>query len=159
MTLIEKENLGGTCLNYGCIPSKILKNSADLLLDCLKADKMGINISGQVSPDIHALMQRKEKVIKSQRAGIAGLLEKAGVNLVMGCAKITGPGKVAVVCDDNEQPVIVAYDKLIIAAGSEPMNMADFPFDHEKILSSNDVLSLDYIPGSLTIVGGGGDRL
>lgn len=154
VTLIEKENLGGTCLNHGCIPSKIMKNSADLLLNCLKAGSMGIKISGTVSPDIRALMQRKENVLESQRKGLAGLLEKAGVNVVMGRVKIVCPGKVAVV-SDREQSISVFYDKLIIAAGTVPMNVSAFPFDHEKILSSNDILSLDYIPKSLTIVGGG----
>ncbi len=154
VTLIEKENLGGTCLNHGCIPSKIMKNSADLLLNCLRAGSMGIKISGTVSPDIRALMQRKENVLESQRKGLAGLLEKAGVNVVIGRAKITCPGNVEIF-SDREQPISVAYDKLIIAAGTVPMNVSAFPFDHEKILSSNDILSLDYLPKSLTIVGGG----
>jgi len=154
VTLIEKENLGGTCLNHGCIPSKIMKNSADLLLDCLKAGSMGIKISGTVSPDIRALMQRKETVLESQRKGLAGLLEKAGVNVVMGRAKIVCPGNVEIF-SDREPPISVSYDKLIIAVGTVPMNVSAFPFDHKKILSSNDILSLDYIPTSLTIVGGG----
>ena len=92
VTLIEKENLGGTCLNWGCIPSKIMKNSADLLLSCLKAGSMGIKISGTISPDIRALMQRKEKVLDVQRKGPCRLLKKAGVNVVMGRAKIVSPG-------------------------------------------------------------------
>lgn len=154
VTLIEKENLGGTCLNHGCIPSKIMKNSADLLLNCLKAGSMGIKISGTVSPDIRALMQRKEKILETQRKGIAGLLEKAGVTVAMGRAKIVSPGNVEIF-SDREQPISVVYDKLIIAAGTVPMNVSAFPFDHEKILSSNDILSLNYIPKSLTIVGGG----
>ncbi|NDY73557.1 dihydrolipoyl dehydrogenase [Desulfobacter hydrogenophilus] len=154
VTLIEKEHLGGTCLNYGCIPSKIMKNSADLLLNCLKAGSLGINISGTVSPDISVLMQRKEKVLESQRKGLAGLLEKAGVTVVIGRAKIVSPGKIEIV-SDRKDPISLAYDKLIIAAGTVPMNVSAFPFDHEKILSSNDILSLDYIPKSLTIVGGG----
>jgi dihydrolipoamide dehydrogenase len=154
VTLIEKENLGGTCLNWGCIPSKIMKTSADLLLSCLKAGSMGIKISGSIRPDIRVLMQRKEKVLDGQRKGLAGLLEKAGVNVVMGRAKIVSPGTVEIV-SDREDPISVAYDKLIIAAGTVPMNVPAFPFDHKKILSSNDILSLDYIPTSLTIVGGG----
>ncbi|WP_020586424.1 dihydrolipoyl dehydrogenase [Desulfobacter curvatus] len=154
VTLIEKENLGGTCLNHGCIPSKIMKNSADLLLNCFKAGSLGIKISGTVTPDIQGLMRRKEKVLEGQRKGLAGLLEKAGVNIVMGRAKIISPGKVDVI-SDQEDPISLGYDKLIIAAGTVPMNVSAFPFDHEKILSSNDILSLDYIPKSLTIVGGG----
>lgn len=154
VTLIEKENLGGTCLNHGCIPSKILKHSADLMLQCLSADSMGIKISGSVSPDIRVLMHRKENVIENQRKGLAGLLEKAGVTVVMGLGKIVAPGKLEVV-SDLEQPISLSYDKLIIAAGTVPMNVANFPFDHKKILSSNDILSLDYLPASFTIVGGG----
>jgi len=154
VTLIEKGHLGGTCLNHGCIPSKIMKHSADLLLNCLGAGSMGVKISGTVSPDIRALMQRKEKVLENQRKGLAGLLEKAGVTLVTGRAKIVSPGKVAVE-SGREQPVSLTYDKLIIAAGTAPLNVPAFPFDHEKILSSNDMLSLAYIPKSLTIVGGG----
>nr|WP_319394230.1 dihydrolipoyl dehydrogenase [uncultured Desulfobacter sp.] len=154
VTLIEKEHLGGTCLNYGCIPSKIMKNSADLMLSCLKAGSQGIKIEGTVTPEITALMARKEKVIDGQRKGIAGLLEKAGVTVVMGLAKIVSPGIVNVVCGGQE-PITLDYDKLIIATGTIPMNVSAFPFDHKNILSSNDLLDLDHIPKSLTIVGGG----
>jgi dihydrolipoamide dehydrogenase len=72
----------------------------------------------------------------------------------MGRAKIISPGKVEVVLK-QEEPITFTYDKLIIAAGTVPMNVSAFAFDHEKILSSNDLLALDYIPKSLTIVGGG----
>nr|WP_321397599.1 dihydrolipoyl dehydrogenase [uncultured Desulfobacter sp.] len=154
VTLIEKENLGGTCLNHGCIPSKIMKNTADLLLSCLNAESMGVKITGTVTPDIAVLMARKEKVLDGQRKGLAGLLDKAGVNIVMGRAKIVSPGKVEVM-QENEAPTTLSYDKLIIAAGTVPMNFSAFAFDHEKILSSNDLLALDDIPKSLTIVGGG----
>jgi dihydrolipoamide dehydrogenase len=154
VTLIEKEHLGGTCLNYGCIPSKIMKNSADLMLSCLKAGSLGIKIEGTVTPDIAALMARKEKVLDDQRKGIAGLLEKAGVTVVMGRAKIVSPGTVNVACDGQE-PITIDYDKLIIATGTVPMNVSAFAFDHKNILSSNDLLDLDHIPKSLTIVGGG----
>lgn len=154
VTLIEKENLGGTCLNHGCIPSKIMKNSADLLISCLKAESMGIKIEGSVIPDIAVLMARKQKVLEGQRKGLAGLLEKAGVTVVMGRAKIVSQDIVEVI-QEQEDPNTLAYDKLIIAAGTVPMNVPTFAFDHEKILSSNDLLALDYIPKSLTIVGGG----
>ncbi len=60
VTLIEKENLGGTCLNWGCIPSKIMKNSADIFLKFLKADHFGITVKGSVSPDMPALMEKND---------------------------------------------------------------------------------------------------
>lgn len=96
VTLVEKENLGGTCLNWGCIPSKIMKNSADLLLKCMKADKMGINIQGTITPDITTLMDRKEKILADQRKGIAGLMEKNNIQVLFGKAQIQSPGKVTV---------------------------------------------------------------
>lgn len=153
VTLIEKDNLGGTCLNWGCIPSKIMKNSADLLLKCMKAGQMGINIEGEISPDMAALMARKDKILADQRKGIAGLMDKNGIRVIHGKAKVQSPGVVAVAGDGENS--IVEYDKLIIAVGTEPMNVPDFPFDHESVLSSNDILVLDRIPPSMTIVGGG----
>ena len=154
VTLIEKENLGGTCLNWGCIPSKIMKNSADLLLKCLKAGQMGISIDGEITPDIRALMARKDKILADQRKGIAGLMEKNGINVLMGRAKIESAGTVSVTPAEGD-PVALNYDKLIIATGTKPLNVPDFPFDHETVLSSNDILSLDRLPASMTIVGGG----
>ncbi len=154
VTLIEKENLGGTCLNWGCIPSKIMKNSADLLLKCLEADKMGIQIEGHVSADMTALMARKDKILEDQRKGIEGLMEANGISVLFGKGKIAGPGKVSVT-DAAGEETIVDYDKLIIATGTKPLNVLDFPFDHTRVVSSNDILCLDRIPASMTIVGGG----
>ncbi len=154
VTLIEKENLGGTCLNWGCIPSKIMKNSADLFLKCLKADQLGIKIEGSIIPDMHALMNRKEKILSTQRKGIASLLQSRGVAIEEGFGKILSKNLVEVTKADG-QKIEVGFDKLIIAVGTKPMDVPDFPFDHKKILSSDDILVLDQIPVSMTIVGGG----
>jgi dihydrolipoamide dehydrogenase len=154
VTLIEKENLGGTCLNWGCIPSKIMKNSADIYLKFLKAHLFGINVQGSVSPDMPALMNKKDKIINTQRKGIAALLKNSGITLEMGRATIKSKSNVEVVLDNGNKKEI-DYDKLIIATGTKPLNVMDFPFDHQNILSSNDILSLDEIPQSLVIVGGG----
>ncbi|OQY50876.1 MAG: dihydrolipoyl dehydrogenase [Desulfobacteraceae bacterium 4572_89] len=154
VTLIENENLGGTCLNWGCIPSKIMKNSADLFLKCLKAGQFGIKIQGDISPDMTALMDRKEKILSSQRKGIDSLLKGRGVVVEQGIGTIKSQGLVEVISHDGQTKEL-EYDKLIIAVGTCPMNVPDFPFDHEKILSSNDILVLDRIPRSLAIVGGG----
>lgn len=152
--LVEKENLGGTCLNWGCIPSKIMKNSADLLLKCLKASQVGIKIQGSISPDMQDIMAHKEKILSSQRKGIASLMQSRGVHVEKGTAKIKAKGSIEVTGQAGETCEI-SYDKLIIATGTKPMDVPDFPFDHESILSSNDILTLDHIPSSMTIVGGG----
>lgn len=154
VTLVEKENLGGTCLNWGCIPSKIMKHTADLLHKSRNASDFGINIDGPVLPDMAGLMARKNKILASQRAGIDGLLKGRAVTVKKGCARITGPGTLEVT--DGESPAeTLGWDKLIIATGTRPMNVPDFAFDGKKILSSNDILVLDHVPESLTIVGGG----
>ena len=154
VTIIEKENLGGTCLNWGCIPSKIMKNSADVLHKCQHAEKFGISIDGSVSANMEKLMARKEEILVSQRKGIGSLLTTKGIRVVMGTGKIIAPGQIEVTAT-NGDPSLVDYDKLIIAVGTSPLNIPDFPFDHDKILSSNDILTLDHIPDSMTIVGGG----
>ncbi len=154
VTLVEKENLGGTCLNWGCIPSKIMKNSADVLLKCKEAGEFGISITGEVAPDMTALMARKDRILESQRKGIDGLLSSRGVTVEMGTGRISAPGQVEVT-DSQGNSKTLTYDKLIIATGTKPLNVPDFPFDHERVLSSNDILALDRIPKSMTIVGGG----
>ena len=154
MVVVEKENLGGTCLNWGCIPSKIMKSSAETLLKCLEASDFGVDIEGGVTPNMTALMARKEKILVSQRKGIAALLKSRGITVENGMGRITAPGEVEVTTDDGTIKKL-AYNKLIIATGTQPMNVDDFPFDGDTILSSNDILTLDEIPESLTIVGGG----
>ncbi len=159
VTLIEKENLGGTCLNKGCIPSKIMKNSADVFLKFLKAQNFGINVQGSVTPDIPKLMERKSKILDTQRKGIDSLLKKAGIIVEKGRARIKTPttesqGIIEVDLNDGRKKEI-EYDKLIIATGTKPLNVKYFPFNHENILSSDDLLEIEQIPSSLLIVGGG----
>lgn len=152
VTLIEKENLGGTCLNWGCIPSKIMKNSADLYSKLSKAGSLGVDIEGSVSFNMAALMERKNKIIQTQIKGIASLLKSNKIHVETGRAVISSPGIIQIQGNENKD---ITYDKLIIATGTEPLNVASFPFDHEMVLSSNDILALDHVPESLVIVGGG----
>ncbi len=153
VTLIEKENLGGTCLNWGCIPSKIMKNSADLFLKVLKADQFGIKIQGDITPDISTLMMKKDKILDVQRKGISSLLKNNDIQVIMGKAKIKSSGTIEINSKNGIQEI--QYDRLIIATGTQPLNVPDFPFDHKNIISSNDILQLDTIPESMVIVGGG----
>ena len=101
VTLIEKENLGGTCLNHGCIPSKIMKNSSDLFIKAQNAAQFGVNINKDINFDINALMLRKDKVIESQRKGIEDLLKKSGVTLLRGKGNIKGKGHINVVLNNG----------------------------------------------------------
>ena len=154
VTLIEKEQLGGTCLNRGCIPSKIMKHTADLFLNMQKADKAGIKVEGSIIPDMLALMEKKNKILETQRKGIASLLQSSRIKLENAGAKIKASQKLELLFHDSSIQEL-EYDRLIIASGTEPLNVPDFPFDGRQILSSNDLLELDNIPKSIVIVGGG----
>ncbi len=153
VTVIERDNVGGTCLNQGCIPSKIMITTAEMLERFHRAKEFGIALDGKVAPDMHALMARKEKVIQSQSKGILGLFSHHNIRYLKGDGRIKGPGLVAVRQEDGETEV--QWDKLILALGTQPFSIPAFPFDGDNILSSNHGLSLREIPESILIVGGG----
>lgn len=154
VTLIEKFNVGGTCLNYGCIPSKIFKKSADLIGSINKASEFGITLNEKASFDIENLQKRKTNVINSQTKGIEGLLKHHNIEHVKGEAFIKGPSEVTVNLNEGDSRT-VNYDKLIIATGTTPLNVPAFPFDGEKIISSDHLLDIRNIPESIVIIGGG----
>ncbi|MEA1967729.1 MAG: dihydrolipoyl dehydrogenase [Thermodesulfobacteriota bacterium] len=154
VTLIENNNVGGTCLNHGCIPSKIMKTSADLFQKFQEADQYGIKLTGKVDPDMAALMERKKRIVDSQKQGILSLLKKNRVELEQGRGFIKEKNLAAVINSQGDEKEI-AFDKLILATGTKPLNIPSFPFDGKNILSSNDLLNLQKIPESILIVGGG----
>ena len=154
VTVIERDNVGGTCLNWGCIPSKIMKTTAEMLELMNRASEYGIRSAGDIHPDMQRLTERKKQVIQVQREGILKLLKNNGVKYITGKAKISGFNDVSVSVGDGEA-VHVAWDKLIIATGSRPHIIEDFPYDGDRILSSDDALYLERIPDSMLILGGG----
>jgi dihydrolipoamide dehydrogenase len=154
VTIIEKDNVGGTCLNWGCIPSKVMKTTAELLNNMRRASEFGISTTGPVMPDMQKLMKRKQDVIKVQIRGIEELLSHHAITMVRGKGSVIKPGIVSVKTKTGET-IEVFYEKLIVATGSEPMNIDDFPFDGGQIISSNEALSLGEVPDSMVIVGGG----
>ncbi|MFO7751297.1 MAG: dihydrolipoyl dehydrogenase [Desulfobacteraceae bacterium] len=154
VTLIETHHVGGTCLNWGCIPSKIMKTSADLFHKFSQAGSYGVRLTGTVEPDMSAVMERKTRIIDAQRTGIHALLKKSRIDFQQGRGVIRGKHLVAVIRGDGEE-IEIPFDRLILAPGTEPLNIPSFPFDGSHILSSNDLLSLETIPRSILIVGGG----
>ena len=154
VTVVEKEQVGGTCLNWGCIPSKIMKTSAELLDKIHHADAFGIQTDGSAALDMRKLMARKQKILATQIKGIEGLLAHHKVNLVRGSARIEGPGKVSALGEDGQEQ-LWDWDRLIIATGSQPFSVPAFPFDGQRILSSDHILGIEEVPASILIVGGG----
>jgi dihydrolipoamide dehydrogenase len=154
VSVIEQDKVGGTCLNWGCIPSKIMITTAGMLEGFHRAHEFGLKVEGRVYPDMQQLMARKARVIQDQAKGIAELLSRHKVTLLRGKGVIPGPGRTVVHAADGRTHE-VPWEKLILATGTQPLDFPAFPFDGEKILSSNDVLSLLEIPPSVLILGGG----
>jgi len=154
VTVIEADNVGGTCLNWGCIPSKIMITTAEILEKFHQARQYGIELDGSVRVDMQRLMARKNSVIQSQTKGIHDLFKHHKIQYIQGTGYIKKPGLVAVTPPQAEE-IEVPWDKLILATGTKPFSIPSMPFDGKRILSSDHALSLEEIPESIMIVGGG----
>ncbi|MFA5538163.1 MAG: dihydrolipoyl dehydrogenase [Gemmobacter sp.] len=152
--VVDPEPPGGTCLNVGCIPSKALIHAADefhRIARLAAAPAMGIAATG-ATIDLAATTAWKDGIVSKLTGGVAGLLRKAGARLVAGEARLRD-GKTAVV-STPEGPVMIHAELLVIATGSEPVELPSLPFGG-RVISSNDALALTGLPESLAVVGGG----
>lgn len=146
--LVEKEHLGGVCLNWGCIPTKTLLNSAKHYVHAKEAPEFGVN-TGEVSFDLPKVMAWKQEVIETLRAGIAGQMKKSKVTVLNGEAKLIGSGKVEVGGEIHEGKNIV------IATGGSPFVPPIPGADQPHVMTSTDILSVEELPSSLVVIGGG----
>lgn len=153
VTLVEKDSLGGTCLNVGCIPTKALIHSADLFYEISKeAAKNGIVVEG-VSVDFDAVQAKKAAVVKQLVNGVGSLMKAYGVTVLKGTASFKDASTLKVTGEDGEQEV--AFDKAIIATGSVPSRVPIPGSDLPGVVDSTGALEFDHVPESLTIIGGG----
>lgn len=152
VTLVEKEDLGGVCLNRGCIPSKALISVAELYERMQHAEEMGISVQG-LELHMDKIQQWKNKVVQQLTSGVASLLKGHQVEVIKGEAYFTSPHEVRVVSGyENER---LSFRHCIIATGSRPVELKAFPFDEQKILSSTGALNLQEIPQRFLVIGGG----
>ena len=154
VTVIEKNRLGGTCLNVGCIPTKALLASSDVLRTVKEAKSFGINIEGDVKPDFQAIVARKQKITDELVAGIQFLFDKRGVKKIDGFGKLIDKNTIEVTKDDGSVEEIKA-DKIILANGSIPTVFPSMPYNGKNVITSDEVLSLEKLPESMVIIGGG----
>ncbi len=152
--VIEKDEIGGTCLNRGCIPTKVLVASVERLRMALNSKDFGIEIDGRINPSLSGIMERKKRVIETNIKGIKALFKRHNVTLIYGEGKLVTPNRVYIRKKDGTEEEIEG-DNIIIATGSRPLNIPAFPFDGENILSSDDILSIKSVPESLLIIGAG----
>ena len=154
VVLVEKGHLGGTCLNVGCIPSKALLASAELLHHIRHAGDMGIEVAGQVSFSWEKIQARKDKILSGLRGGIKGLLGARKVTVMQGIAALNGPGKIVVSKNGGAAEEIVAKNT-ILAVGSVPSRIPGWPTDANVVCTSDEALHWKTLPKKLLIVGGG----
>mgnify|MGYP006141369551 CR=1 FL=1 len=149
-----KVQLGGTCLNVGCIPSKALLDSSHKYAEARDGLKIhGINVK-KPTIDVPVMLARKQKIVDQLTGGIAGLFKHNGVTAISGKGKVLVGAKVEVTNAAGEVREIEA-DKIIVAAGSLPVNIPPAPIDNEYIIDSTGALELTEVPGRLGVIGAG----
>lgn len=149
--LVEKGFLGGVCLNVGCIPTKTLLANAQIMHKIHMAEEYGI-ITGPVMFDFMKMKTRKDGVVEKIRKSLGGLLQANKIVIMQGKAEFLSPTEVKVIGQDN---ALITSESIIIATGSEPLDIPAFPCDHKRVLNSSSVLELTELPKSMAIIGGG----
>lgn len=153
--VIEKEKtFGGTCLNVGCIPSKALLESSEYYHQTQHELKShGVLVSG-VALDLGTMMNRKSKIVKDFTGGIAMLFKKNKIESYQGTARILAPGKLEVT-DPTGKKTLLESRSIVCATGSIPNELPFLKFDEKKVVSSTGALSLEKVPKTMTVIGGG----
>tara|TARA_B100000929_G_scaffold30697_1_gene22376 strand:+ start:1822 stop:3516 length:1695 start_codon:yes stop_codon:yes gene_type:complete len=152
VTLIEKHtNLGGVCLNVGCIPSKTLLHAAKIINDSKEAKTLGLNF-GEPEIELEKMKDWKNQVISGLTQGLQGLSKKRNINVIQGIASFTSANTVKITNGKDEQTL--SFEQCIIAVGSNPARLPFLP-DDPRIIDSTDALELSIIPNKMLIIGGG----
>ncbi|MFB6253636.1 MAG: dihydrolipoyl dehydrogenase [Halobacteriaceae archaeon] len=154
VTLIEKDAYGGTCLNYGCIPSKAMISASDTAYDAASAEEMGIYAEPEVK--YSEMVSWKDGVVNQLTKGVERLCKANNVNLVDGKAEFDGKNKLRVAhIGEGQGSESIEFESAIIATGSRPIEIPNFPYDNERILNSRQLLELTDLPESIVIIGAG----
>ncbi len=152
IALVEREALGGTCLNHGCIPTKNLYAASELLRKVGEAEKHGIKV-GKASVDFSALMARKNEVVTHLRGGVEKLFKAHKIDLFEGKGALEATGKVRV--ERLSGAEVLSAKKIILATGSEAADIPPLRIDGRRVLGNRELLALTELPKKITIVGGG----
>ena len=153
---VEKEYLGGTCLNWGCIPSKAMIASVERLQHVKHADKLGVKVAGEATMDFEAMMARKDKIVQTQRGGVGMLFKKNGVRHVEGFASFVDAHTIEVTKDDKKETI--RAKNFILAMGSSVimLNIPGLEGGRDKnVWTSDDAVTAPFVPKKMLILGGG----
>ena len=151
--MVERyETLGGVCLNVGCIPSKALLHTAQIINEAAHMKANGVDF-GKVKIDLKGVNGFKDRVVTKLTGGLKQLAKQRKVELVTGVGEFIDPNQIKVVSGSNE--TIIQFEHCIIAAGSQATEIPSFPYDDKRLMDSTDALELTNVPKKLLIIGGG----
>ena len=151
--IVEREALGGVCLNWGCIPTKALLKSASVYHYVKNAAAYGIDIEGDAKADITKIVARSRGVAETMSKGIDFLMKKNKIDVLRGHGSIESKGVVAV--ENEEGRTLYEADHIILATGARPRQMPFIPVDGEKIITSREALVIKELPESIIVIGSG----
>lgn len=154
VAVVERAELGGVCLNWGCIPTKAMLKSAQVYHYMTSAASYGVEFEGEVRASLDKIVARSRAVAEQMNKGIAFAFKKAGVSVVSGTGRIAERGVVEVTTAEGEVQRIEA-DHIILATGSRPREIPTMPVDGVRIISSKQALTMQHLPESMIIVGSG----
>ncbi|WP_068671933.1 dihydrolipoyl dehydrogenase [Oceanobacillus sp. Castelsardo] len=161
VAIVEKENLGGTCLHRGCIPTKALLRSAEVYQQTKRANEFGIEMQN-ITLNFSKIQERKSSIIAKLHSGIKGLMKKNKIDVYHGFGRILGPsifsplpGTISIEHDDGKDNTILIPKNVIIATGSKPKILPGLDNDGNHVLNSDEILSINQLPKSIVIIGAG----
>ncbi len=151
--VVEQDQLGGACLNKGCIPTKVLLRSAGIFSQIKRAGDWGINVKGATF-DFERIRERKDRVVNALRNSMQARFDDCGAEVVSGRGRLRGPNEVEVTSPDGSVRSLKA-SRLIVATGSSPTEHATLPIDGHRVVTSDHALRFKSLPKSIIIIGGG----
>src|SRR5580693_8974629 len=151
---IEKEEVGGVCLNWGCVPSKALIAASHTYEKVKDGASMGL-LADNVRIDVNKMQDWKGGIVKKLTGGVRGLLRGNGAELVMGVARVTGPRTVEVRTLEGATETLEAAKAIVVATGSSTIELPSFKFDGKQIIGAKEAVSLRETPARMLVIGGG----
>ena len=152
--VVEKENIGGVCLNWGCIPTKSLLKSAQVLEYAQHAESYGVSISGEVAPNLEKMVERSREVAANMSKGVQFLFKKNKIEVINGFGKLKSASEVEVT-DSEGNTKTVSAKNIILATGARSKELPNLKQDGQKIIGYREAMTLKNQPKSMVIVGSG----
>ena len=150
---VEKEEVGGVCLNWGCVPSKALISASHTYEKMRHSEVMGLSVEGQVKLDVNKMQEWKGGIVKRLITGVRGLFKGNNVELMMGTARVVGPNRVEVKTSEGVETI--EAKNIVVATGSSTIEIPSFKFDGKQIIGAKEAVSLPSVPKRMLVIGGG----